>query len=108
MAFRIWSGPREPQVLSPTPSHQIADRSIHPPPEHFASFFIYGKKTDKPDQSVRIDEPFPKQYPDELPVLVPPGSELTHSQVVGLEAVAGPIKGVGVPNRPGSTFPSPG
>lgn len=40
---------------------------------------------DKPDQAVRLDEPFPEQDPDELPVLVPPRSELTRGEIVGLE-----------------------
>ncbi len=58
--------------------------------------------------AVRLDEPVPEQDPDELPVLVPPGSELTRSQVVDLKAVTGPVQSVRVPDRPGSTLSSSG
>jgi hypothetical protein len=91
-----------------TPSPKIAGGPIHPASERLASFFIQWKKIDQPDQAVRLDELFPEQDPDKLPILVPPGSELARGQVVDLKAVARPIQGVGVPNRPGSTLPSPG
>jgi hypothetical protein len=40
---------------------------------------IQGKQIDKPDQAIRLDELLPEQDPDELAVLVPPGSGLTRT-----------------------------